>query len=210
MLQSIQHFIQKGIQSVSPCLLCGIDRQQHHSLCTDCWAQLPWFKQAVDRHEHSISCAFYYDFPIDRIIQSYKYEQQLHYQNLLAQSLLSLRLARVQAIVPMPISVERLKDRGYNQMLLVAQMMAKKLRIPVWQPVIRQAQHAQKGLSRLERLENIEQQFIINPTEKRRFRKVLIIDDVVTTGSSIHALSTLLHQLHCTQVYVACIAAAQP
>lgn len=210
MLQSIQHFIQKGIQSVSPCLLCGIDRQQHHSLCTDCWAQLPWFKQAVDRHEHSISCAFYYDFPIDRIIQSYKYEQQLHYQNLLAQSLLSLRLARVQAIVPMPISVERLKDRGYNQMLLVAQMMAKQLRIPVWQPVIRQAQHAQKGLSRLERLENIEQQFIINPTEKRRFRKVLIIDDVVTTGSSIHALSTLLHRLHCTQVYAACIAAAQP
>ena len=210
MLQSIQHFIQKGIQSVSPCLLCGIDQQQHHSLCTDCWAQLPWFKQAVDRHEHSISCAFYYDFPIDRIIQSYKYEQQLHYQNLLAQSLLSLRLARVQAIVPMPISVERLKDRGYNQMLLVAHMIAKQLRIPVWQPVIRQAQHAQKGLSRLERLENIEQQFIIDPTEKRRFRKVLIIDDVVTTGSSIHALSTLLHRLHCTQVYAACIAAAQP
>ena len=210
MLQSIQHFIQKGMQSVSPCLLCGIDRQQHHSLCTDCWAQLPWFKQMVNRHEHSISCAFHYDFPIDRIIQSYKYEQQLHYQNLLAQSLLSLRLARVQAIVPMPISVERLKDRGYNQMLLVAQMMAKQLRIPVWQPVIRQAQHAQKGLSRLERLENIEQQFIIDPTEKRRFRKVLIIDDVVTTGSSIHALSTLLHQLHCTQVYAACIAAAQP
>ncbi|WP_180073424.1 MULTISPECIES: ComF family protein [unclassified Acinetobacter] len=210
MLQSIQHFIQKGIQSVSPCLLCGIDRQQHHSLCTDCWAQLPWFKQAVDRHEHSISCAFYYDFPIDRIIQSYKYEQHLHYQNLLAQSLLSLRLARVQAIVPMPISVERLKDRGYNQMLLVAQMMAMQLGIPVWQPVIHQAQHAQKGLSRLERLENIEQQFIIDPTEKRRFRKVLIIDDVVTTGSSIHALSTLLHRLHCTQVYAACIAAAQP
>ena len=210
MLQSIQHFIRKGMQSVSPCLLCGIDRQQHHSLCTDCWAQLPWFKQAVDRHEHSISCAFHYDFPIDRIIQIYKYEQQLHYQNLLAQSLLSLRLVRVQAIVPMPISVERLKDRGYNQMLLVAQMMAMQLGIPVWQPVIRQAQHAQKGLSRLERLENIEQQFIIDPTEKRRFRKVLIIDDVVTTGSSIHALSTLLHRLHCTQVYAACIAAAQP
>ncbi|WP_180123922.1 ComF family protein [Acinetobacter sp. YH12097] len=210
MLQSIQHFIRKGMQSVSRCLLCGIDRQQHHSLCTDCWAQLPWFKQMVNRHEHSISCAFLYDFPIDRIIQSYKYEQQLHYQNLLAQSLLSLRLARVQAIVPMPISVERLKDRGYNQMLLVAHMIAKQLRIPVWQPVIRQAQHAQKGLSRLERLENIEQQFIIDPTEKRRFRKVLIIDDVVTTGSSIHALSTLLHRLHCTQVYAACIAAAQP
>ena len=210
MLQSIQHFIRKGMQSVAPRLLCGIDRQQHHSLCTDCWEQLPWFKKMVNRHEHSISCAFHYDFPIARIIQSYKYEQQLHYQNLLAQSLLSMRLARVQAIVPMPISVERLKDRGYNQMLLVAHMMAKQLRIPVWQPVIRQAQHAQKGLSRLERLENIEQQFIINPTEKRRFRKVLIIDDVVTTGSSIHALSTLLHRLHCTQVYAACIAAAQP
>ncbi len=48
---------------------------------------------------------------------------------------------------------------------------------PIWQPVIRLQQHSQKGLSRLERLEDIQQQFKIDPATrtKIRFRRVLII-----------------------------------
>ena len=208
MLQFINQILHKGVQSISPCLLCGIDHQQQHSLCNDCWEHLPWYQQHVIRHEHHILCAHHYDFPIDRIIQTYKYEQQLQYQNLLAHSLLNLRLPRVQAIVPMPISTERLKERGYNQMLVIAKIMARELQIPVWQPVIRAAQHSQKGLSRIERLENIENQFQIIKTEKRKHKKVLIIDDVVTTGSSIHAMNQALTDLGCQQIYSACIAVA--
>lgn len=207
MLQFINQLLHKGVQSISPCLLCGIDRQQQHSLCNDCWEQLPWYKQHIERHEHSILCAHHYDFPIDRIIQTYKYEQQLQYQNLLAHGLLNLRISKVQAIVPMPISTERLIERGYNQMLIIANIIARELKIPVWQPAIRAAQHSQKGLSRIERLENIEEQFQIIPAEKRKYKKVLIIDDVVTTGSSIQALSQALEKLGCQQIYSACIAA---
>jgi ComF family protein len=210
MLQFFNQLIHKSVQSISPCLLCSIDRQQLHSLCQDCWNQLPWYKQSIERHGQQIVCAHHYDFPIDRIIQTYKYEQQLQYQNVLAHSLLSLRVSRVQAIVPMPISIERLKERGYNQMLIVAKIMAKQLNIPIWQPVVRQAQHSQKGLSRVERLENIEKQFQIIQTEKRKFKKVLIVDDVVTTGSSIHALSQALQRLGCQQISSICIAAAHP
>ncbi|WP_336953483.1 ComF family protein [Acinetobacter sp. AS167] len=208
MLQFINQLLHKSIQSISPCLLCGIDQQKKHSLCNDCWAQLPWYKQYIERHQQKILCAHRYDFPIDRIIQVYKYEQQLHYQNLLAQSLLNLSLPKIQAIVPMPISNDRLKERGYNQMLIIAKIMARQLNIPVWQPIIREAQHSQKGLSRIERLENIEYQFKIIKTEKRKFKKILIIDDVVTTGSSIHALTHALENLGCQQIYNACIAAA--
>ena len=207
MLQFINQLLHKGVQSISPCLLCGIDRQQQHSLCHDCWENLPWYKQHIIRHEQNILCAHHYNFPIDRIIQTYKYEQQLQYQNLLAHSLLDLRLPKVQAIVPMPISTERLKERGYNQMLIIANIMARELKIPVWQPVIREAQHSQKGLSRIERLENIDNQFQIIKTEKRKYKKVLIIDDVVTTGSSIHALTQALEDLSCQQILTACVSA---
>ncbi|MFW1800594.1 ComF family protein [Acinetobacter nematophilus] len=210
MLHFINQLIHKGVQCISPCLLCGIDRQQTHSLCQDCWHQLPWSKQSIARHGQQILCAHHYDFPIDRIIQTYKYEQKLQYQNVLAYSLLSLRFSKVQAIVPMPISTERLKERGYNQMLIVAKIMAKQLNIPVWQPVIRQAQHSQKGLSRVERLENIEHQFRIIQSERGKFKKVLIVDDVVTTGSSIHALTQALQSLGCQQISSLCIAAAHP
>ena len=209
MLQFINQLLHKSVQSLSPCLLCGIDRQQQHSLCNMCWNELPWYKQHIERHQHQIVCAHRYDFPIDRIIQVYKYEQQLQYQTLLAHSLLNLSLPKIQAIVPMPISTARLKERGYNQMLIIAKIMARQLNIPVWQPVIREAQHSQKGLSRIERLENIEYQFKMIKTEKRKYKKVLIIDDVVTTGSSIHALTHALENLGCQQIYSVCIAAAQ-
>ncbi len=112
MLQFINPLLDKAIQSISPCVLCGIDRQQCHSLCEDCWQQLPWSKNTVQRQEMDIQVACHYDYPIDRIIQKFKYEQQLHFQNLLAGALLQLRLPKIQAIVPMPISTERLLERG--------------------------------------------------------------------------------------------------
>lgn len=192
-----------------PCILCGTDQQHVHSCCQDCWQQLPWLNEKIIRQEHQILTAHHYAFPIDRIIQKYKYEQQLQYQTLLINSLFNLKLPKVQAIVPMPISTQRLAERGYNQMLIIAKGLAQQLKIPVWQPVIRAAQHSQKGLSRVERLENIEQQFQIIKTEKRKFRRVLIIDDVVTTGSSVQALAIALKNLGCQQVHIACIAAAE-
>ena len=191
------------------CQLCGVDSQQQHSLCGDCWQQLPWLKNHVQRQERQIQVACHYDYPIDRIIQKFKYEQQLHFQDLLAGSLIALRLPKVQAIVPMPISHERLAQRGYNQALVIAKIVARHLNIPIWQPVSRHDLHAQKGLSRLERMQNIQSQFQIKPQLKLRYRRILIIDDVVTTGSSIDALSLQLEQLGCQKIYAACIASAE-
>ena len=208
MLQFINPLLHKAIQSISPCLLCGIDRQQHHSLCEDCWQQLPWSKSTVQRQEMDIQVACHYDYPIDRIIQKFKYEQQLHFQQLLAGAFMQLRLPKIQAIVPMPISKQRLTERGYNQSLVLGKILAKQLNLPIWQPITRLQQHSQKGLTRLERIENIQQQFQINTTSKLCYRRVLILDDVVTTGSSIFALKQKLEQLGCQKVYAACIASA--
>ena len=195
------------IQLLSPCLLCESDVREKHSLCKDCWKQLPWLKQTIQRNDQSVLVACDYAYPVSRIIQQFKYEQKLHYEILLGEILKQLKFPKVQAIVPMPISNQRLIERGFNQSLLLANILSKQLKIPVWQPVQRLAEHSQKGLSRLERFENIEQQFIALTQEKRRYRRVLIIDDVITTGSSIYALSQALKQLGCTSIYAACLAA---
>lgn len=209
MLSFIHPLLHKAMQRLSPCVLCGIDHQRHHSLCTDCWHQLPWLKQNIQRQEMQIQVACHYAYPMDRIIQKFKYEQQLHFQNLLAGSLIDLKLPKIQAIVPMPISSQRLAERGYNQSLVLAKILAKQLNIPVWQPVARLAQHSQKGLSRIERLDQIEQQFVIATKTRVRYRTVLMLDDVVTTGSSLHALKQKLEQLGCQKIYAACIASAE-
>ena len=208
MLQFINPLLHKALQSISPCQLCNTEQQQIHSVCADCWQQLPWLKSTVQRQEIEIHSACHYDYPIDRIIQKFKYEQQLHFQQLLAGAFMQLRLPKIQAIVPMPISKQRLAERGYNQSLVLGKILAKQLNLPIWQPITRLQQHSQKGLTRLERIENIQQQFQINTTSKLRYRRVLILDDVVTTGSSIFALKQKLEQLGCQKVYAACIASA--
>jgi ComF family protein len=210
MLSFIPPLLHKAMQRLSPCVLCGIDHQRHHSLCKDCWQQLPWLKQNILRQEMQIQVACHYDYPMDRIIQKFKYEQQLHFQTLLAGTLTQLRIPKIQAIVPMPISSQRLAERGYNQSLVLAKILAKHLNIPIWQPVSRLAQHSQKGMSRIERLDQIDQQFVIAARPKIHYRKVLMLDDVVTTGSSLHALKTKLDELDCQQIYAACIASAEP
>ncbi|ERQ00067.1 competence protein ComF [Acinetobacter sp. COS3] len=191
----------------TPCDLCDVGIKQQFGVCSNCWQQLPWLKQQIQRHEQHIYVACHYQYPIDRIIQQFKYEQKLEYERLLAGLLLQLKLPKIQAIVPMPISIDRLIERGYNQSLLLAKTLSLHLNVPIWQPVQRLAQHSQKGLTRLERLDHIEQQFIACPPNKIRYRNVMIVDDVVTTGSSIHALSEILKQLGCQKIYAICLAA---
>lgn len=195
------------IQLFSPCSLCELGAREKYSLCKDCWEQLPWLKQTIQRNNQSVLVACNYAYPVNRIIQQFKYEQKLHYQILLGEILKQLKFPKVQAIVPMPISNQRLIERGFNQSLLLANILSKHLKIPVWQPIQRLNEHSQKGLTRLERFENIEQQFLPHHQEKRRYRRVLIIDDVITTGSSIHALSQALKQLGCTSIHMTCLAA---
>lgn len=209
MRQLIHQLTQKGLQYISPCVLCGIDAQHNHSLCKDCWNSLPWLKEPVLRQEMQILTACRYDYPLNRIIQQFKYQQQLQYQTALTGLLCEFKYPKVHAIVPMPISLEKLAERGYNQSLQIAKGLAAHLQLPIWQPVERLQQHSQKGLSRLERLQNIDQQFVPRDDLKIHYRKVLIVDDVVTTGSSIHALKQCLEQLGCQQVYSVCLAAAQ-
>ncbi|GAB01217.1 MULTISPECIES: ComF family protein [Acinetobacter] len=191
----------------TPCDLCDVGIKQQFGVCSNCWQQLPWLKQQIQRHEQHIYVACHYQYPIDRIIQQFKYEQKLEYERLLAGLLLQLKLPKIQAIVPMPISTDRLIERGYNQSLLLAKTLSQHLNVPIWQPVQRLAQHSQKGLTRLERLDHIEQQFIACPPNKIRYRNVMIVDDVVTTGSSIHALSEILKQLGCQKINAICLAA---
>ena len=197
------------LQARLPCQLCGLSGGVHASVCDDCWKSLPWSKQHIQRQEIEIQVACHYAYPLDRVIQQFKYQQQLHFQRMLSGMLQQLEYLQIQAIVPMPISTQRLAERGYNQSVILAKALARHLNVPVWQPIRRQHQHSQKGLSRLERLDQIEQQFLIAPSNTLRYRRVLMLDDVVTTGSSLKALHTALTELGCRKVEAACIAAAR-
>ncbi len=100
MFKLLQHG-KSWLTRLQPCQLCHSDSQAIHSVCQDCWQQLLWTHSTIQRQEMQFQIACDYAYPMDRLIQLFKYEQKLHLQNLLAGVLLSLDLPKVSAIVPM-------------------------------------------------------------------------------------------------------------
>ena len=163
-----------------------------------------------------IKIAFAYTDPIDRIIQQFKYLGDLTKGRLLADLLLkylqqsyiqpleSLKLPEV--IIPVPIYSAKLKLRGFNQSTEVARYISKKLNIPVDTSLVAKflPSDPQMGLDKNARITNIEQTFCLN--KKAKYKSAVIIDDVVTTGSTVNAIAKLLQKTHIKNISLWAIA----
>lgn len=102
-------------------------------------------------------------------------------------------LSAADWVLPMPLSAERLRERGYNQALLLARQLAPGktntqllLRIRHTPP--------QQGLAREQRLRNLRGAFLVEPSLAKQVhqRRVLLVDDVMTTSASLHAAALAL------------------
>ncbi len=92
-------------------------------------------------------------------------------------------------IIPMPLHTKRLRHRGYNQCIEIAALAAKELNIPISLDIER-TEHtvAQTSLKAKERVENIKDIFVAKKSYAGK--NVLLFDDTVTTGTSLHRLAT--------------------
>jgi len=107
----------------------------------------------------------------------------------------------------------RLRERGYNQALLIAQQLGAALGIPVLPNLLQRVRHtaAQQGLNAKQRKRNLRGAFALAPNAlDLGYSSVVIIDDVVTTMSTVAELARLLHKHSHTelQVHVWCLARA--
>ncbi len=193
------------------CALCALNSSDPASLlCSDCQQDLPWYGQPLKMQHLNVYTACHYQYPLDRLIQLFKHQQRLDFLPILSYCLQQLDRPDADAIVPMPISPQRLAQRGFNQSLLLATALGRHWRIPVWQPVNKHHRLPQQGLSRAERLVNLEGAFY--PAQSAagmlKDKQLIILDDVVTTGSSILSLSHTLLHMGAKQTDALCVAAA--
>lgn len=170
---------------------------------------MPWLAEPFYIQQQAFQAACSYVWPIDRLIHLYKYQARLDLLPIFTELLLHRAKPDAQALLAIPLSQQKLASRGFNQSLLLAQQLSKHWNIPLWQPLERHAGLAQRQLSREERLTNLEHAFYVNPAQTRVIpRKVLVIDDVITTGSTFMAIQTALHALGVTSVECLAIAKA--
>lgn len=193
------------------CALCAYNRSTMASpLCSDCQSDLPWQEQPRHIQHINVHSACHYQYPLDRLIQLFKHQQRLDLLPVLSHCLQQIKKPDADAIIPMPISAQRLSQRGFNQSLLLATALAKHWKIPVWQPVHKHHHLPQQGLSRAERLVNLEGAFYpaAAASSLLKDKQVIILDDVVTTGSSILGLSHTLLHMGAGQTDAVCVAMA--
>ena len=102
-------------------------------------------------------------------------------------------LLEADRVLPIPLSPQRLAERGYNQSWLLARQLAPRKAEPALLLRIRHTP-AQRTLPRADRLANLQGAFVVEPLQAHRVRgqRVLLVDDVMTSGASLHTAAQAL------------------
>ena len=97
-------------------------------------------------------------------------------------------------IIPVPIHKKRKHQRGYNQTELIAREIANNTNLQLENKVLFKQKNviSQSELSKIDRKENIKNAFMIQNIEKIKNKKVIIFDDIYTTGSTVNECSKIL------------------
>jgi ComF family protein len=180
-------------------LKCGKQLQhEEQEYCEDC---------KKNRHLYIQGSALYdYGSMADSIFR-FKYAGRMEYADFYGRELYErkagwLSMVQPDALVPVPIHAARKRKRGYNQAELVARHLSSLCGVPVNNSLIyRPKQTAPlKDLSHSERQNNLKRAFKIRQNDVK-LSTIVIIDDIYTTGSTIDAMSEVLHQAGISDVY---------
>ncbi|MDE4454483.1 ComF family protein [Psychrobacter sp. DAB_AL62B] len=144
----------------------------------------------------TIQAATYYDYPIRQAIRAFKHHEDMTKLPLLLYAIRQLPRPHGchydnSIIVAMPTTNQRLIKRGFDPVSILTAQLSKHWQIPLWQGVERiDDTVSQQGLTRAERLSNLNNAFAL--IEQPPVKRLLLFDDVATTGASLQALGRSL------------------
>jgi ComF family protein len=174
------------------CRHCGLSlaSSQPDLACGRCLVRPP-------RYELSL-CAYRYQYPLQHLVRRLKFHGALSHAPVLAMLLAHYLQERrngpwPECFVPVPLHTARYRQRGYNQVIEVGKHLERALPVPMrTELIIRQRNTVeQTGLSRRQRRSNLRRAFVTNGTMPRH---IAILDDVITTGSTVNELARVFKQ----------------
>lgn len=186
------------------------DSSGHGNLvCTACIKNPPSYRSAI--------VPYIYGFPVDFIIHELKYSSRLEFGrmagHLLARDILRLwptLKEDIDCVVPVPLSLSRLRERGYNQAFEICRWLSSQTGLPVETRLVSRTGHAesQTRLMRQVRWQNLEQAFQVSG--KAEGLRLLLLDDVMSTGATLESLASALTAAGAASVDVCALARTPP
>lgn len=213
------------------CSGCGRVLEAHeYELCTHCHESLPHTRYWLHRG-NTVEKLFWAKVPVERassflyftkggivqaMIHQLKYKGKTEVGDLLgmlfAKELIETDYSGVEVIVPVPLHASKKKKRGYNQCDHIAYGMARELGKPTQVAAVSRvrANETQTRKGVYERWINVRELFRVEEPQHIEGKHVLLVDDVVTTGSTLEACAGALLQVPGTKVSIATLACPAP
>lgn len=214
----------------SKCPLCGSapDIFIHSPICTPCWSKIKRYAGPSCRicampfsSEYSNICGQclkkappflkvinygLYEGALAEAINQLKFHGVKRLSKPLGILLQRLDLPAMDGIVPVPLSIKGLRERGFNQSLLIARVISKEIKVPLLMDILLKKKETppQVGLSAKERLLNLKNAFEVKGNVDGL--RLLLIDDVMTTGATVTECSKVLMKAGAKEVIVLTLA----
>lgn len=231
-----KHQVYIWLKTVQNCLICDEATESTHCVCNVCETELPWLLEhcdvcAMPLPMEGLMCGqcqkqppafkqviapWSYSFPIDSLISRFKHQARWPFGQMLARLLAqhlqhrldNTELTRPDCLLPVPMARKRLRERGYNQALMLTRWLSSDLNLPHDEHVLLRPHDtvAQQALDAKTRKRNLLGAFALAPGAQVQGRHFALVDDVLTTGATAHSLAQLLMNAGARQVDVYCLA----
>ena len=186
------------------CKKCGKTiEQERQEYCGDCTRKKHFFVQG--------KAVFEYREEIKKSMYRFKYSNKREYAEFYAREAVRLygdwiRRREIEAIVPIPMYGWKKRRRGYNQAEVFADRLGQLLNLPVERHLVKRIRNTrpQKELNDIQRKENLKKAFKIVQSIVE-YRKILLVDDIFTTGSTMDAVAEVLLDAGVKEIYFICI-----
>ena len=201
------------------CLICG--KLTNKILCNECKKEL--YEKAIFKVEDNKNKDLYfekhiyifqYKDKIRNLILDYKFNDKSYLYKIFSKIIIKNEkicgnLKKYDIIIPVPIHKKRKKQRGYNQSDLVAKEIAHEIsNLEYENKIIEKEKNTipQSSLNKKKRKENVKNVYKIINKEKIENKKIIIFDDIYTTGSTVNACAKILKQNGAKEIIILTIA----
>lgn len=171
-----------------------------YPLCGQCIKKPPYFDKSIVHYS--------YEEPLRNLLHRFKYQNGLYLSTFLAQLIINAwkgQPSYPQCLIPIPMHPKKLKKRGFNQTIILARLLSKELNIPIdfssCQKKINTLSQAE--LPSNQRIQNIKNAFSIT---RIPYTHIALIDDLLTTGSTVNELSKELKKSGVKTIEIWCCA----
>lgn len=191
------------------CTVCGIPFNCHgdNHICGVCTIEPPKFDSA---------CAAYtYHGGIKELLHNYKYTPKPQLRKPLGLLLVDKLTEYVHQIhpdliLPVPLHKKRLRQRGFNQAILLGEILSKQWHLPLERNLLQRIRYTkpQVTLSAVERRTNVNGAFAVKNSVPLSGKKIVLLDDVFTTGSTLNECAKALKSAGAIEVHCITVARA--